>query len=252
MPTTEGALDFRYDLTMAMDGYPGQEHALPIAPLYKDVVQLFAQTRHHVHADADRGVRRPVGRELLVHARERRTTTRSCGASCRTRSSRRRRGAACAALGGGGNSGGWFMEEEYLFPNGAKIAERHREGRRPRRRRQPRPAPGTRLPLGAVDGAIGGMSPMDVLRCATIFGAEAIGLQKDLGSLEAGKLADLVVLDTNPLENIRNSNTVRYVMKNGRLYDGNTLDEIWPRQRKMESVLGVPQAPVVKAGIPRP
>ena len=52
------------------------------------------------------------------------------------------------------------------------------------------------------------MTPHDVLRVATIFGAEAIGLAKDLGSLEAGKLADLVVLDKNPLENIRNTNTI--------------------------------------------
>jgi len=41
------------------------------------------------------------------------------------------------------------------------------------------------------------------------------------------------VLDANPLENIRNTNTVRYVMKNGRLYDAATLDEVWPRQRKL-------------------
>jgi len=98
--------------------------------------------------------------------------------------------------------------------------------------------------------AKGGMTPHDMLRCATIFGAEAIGLADDVGSLEVGKLADLVVLDANPLENVRNTNTVRYVMMNGRLYDGNTLDEIYPRQRKMEPVLGTPQKPNVKAGIP--
>ena len=40
------------------------------------------------------------------------------------------------------------------------------------------------------------------------------------------------MLDANPLENIKNTNTLRYVMKNGRLYDGNTLDELWPRQKK--------------------
>jgi len=95
----------------------------------------------------------------------------------------------------------------------------------------------------------GGMTNHDVLRCATIFGAEAIGLSMDLGSIEAGKLADFVVLDRNPLENIRNTNSVRMVMKNGRLYDGNTLDESYPRQRKAEAVPGTPAAPRTGAGI---
>ena len=71
-----------------------------------------------------------------------------------------------------------------------------------------------------------GLPEHDALRAATVFGAEAIGPGQDLGSLTAGKLADLVVLDANPLENIRNTNTVRYVMKNGRLYEGHTLAEI--------------------------
>ena len=87
------------------------------------------------------------------------------------------------------------------------------------------------------------------LRSATIYGAEAIGLQTDLGSIEAGKLADILVLDANPLENIRNSRTVRMVMKNGRLYDAETLDELWPRQRKTPPVQGITEPPRVRAGI---
>jgi imidazolonepropionase-like amidohydrolase len=70
----------------------------------------------------------------------------------------------------------------------------------------------------------------DVLRVTTIFGAEAIGMGKELGSIEPGKLADLQVLDANPLDDIRNTNTVRYVMKNGRLYEAGTMNEIWPRR----------------------
>ena len=81
--------------------------------------------------------------------------------------------------------------------------------------------------------ASGGMKPHDVLRTATYFGADAIGHAKDFGTLEVGKLADLQVLDRNPLEDIRNTNSIRYVMKNGRLYDGNTLDEMWPRVRPL-------------------
>jgi len=98
--------------------------------------------------------------------------------------------------------------------------------------------------------ASGGMPNYDVLRVATIFGAEAIGHEKDIGTLEAGKLADLQVLDKNPLEDIKNTNTIRYVMKNGRLYDGNTLDEVYPSKRALQHFVWQDGAPEFVTGTP--
>ncbi|MCG8503502.1 MAG: amidohydrolase family protein [Sphingomonadales bacterium] len=81
--------------------------------------------------------------------------------------------------------------------------------------------------------AEGGMAPLRVLRTSTINPAMAYGMDAEIGSLEPGKLADLIVLDRNPLEDIRNTNSVRYTMLGGRLYDSLSMDEIGnhPRPR---------------------
>ena len=66
---------------------------------------------------------------------------------------------------------------------------------------------------------------MRVLRAATLNGARTLGIDRQVGSLETGKLADLIVLDRNPLVDIANSDSVRLTMVNGRLYDALTLNE---------------------------
>ncbi|ACT60201.1 amidohydrolase family protein [Hirschia baltica] len=76
--------------------------------------------------------------------------------------------------------------------------------------------------------AQGGMTPERILRAATINGARSFGLDHQLGSIKEGKLADLIVLDENPLENIENTNSVSMTMINGRLFDAETMQEIGP------------------------
>ena len=93
---------------------------------------------------------------------------------------------------------------------------------------------------GEVDGlgahwemwALGeAMTPLEALRAGTISAARFIGLEQDIGSIEVGKLADLAVLDNNPLDDIRLSSEVSLVLVGGNLFDARSLRQTWPIER---------------------
>lgn len=232
MPTTEGGLDLKLELTHAIDGYPGVEHALPTNPIYNDVVKLFraSQTTNSPTLLVSYGG--PFG-ENYFYAKENAHDDPKMQrfvpeANLDTRT--RRRG---PNAGDSPGQAGWFVDDEYVFKGHADFARRLIQD-------SARAAIGSHGQLQGLGYhwelwamATGGLSNHDVLRMATIYGAEAIGMGQDLGSLEPGKMADILVLDQDPLVNLRNTVNLKYVMKDGRLYDANTLDEIGPTKRTL-------------------
>ncbi|HLI94009.1 MAG TPA: amidohydrolase family protein, partial [Puia sp.] len=224
MPTTEGGLNLKLNLTNLIDGYPGHEHAIPVFPLYKDVVKSIAFSQMCVTPTLIVAYGGPFAENYWWETENAYSDPKlQYLMPYEELASKTRRDKA-----------GWFSYDEQVFPKHAKTMNdlvmagglagigSHGEFN----------GIGYHWEMWAM--ASGGMKPMDVLRVATILGATGLGLDRDLGSLKAGKLADLVVMDKNPLENIRNTNSVAYVMKNGRLYDGNTCNEIYPVQRVLD------------------
>lgn len=83
--------------------------------------------------------------------------------------------------------------------------------------------PGLSLPRDVELFVEGGMTPLEAIQCATILPARAMKLDRELGTVEAGKKADLAIFDANPLDRIANIETASAVVRAGRYYDSNTL-----------------------------
>jgi imidazolonepropionase-like amidohydrolase len=211
----EGGSMLQQNLTMVLDGHTGIEHAIPVAPLYRDVVTLLARSRTGYTPTLIVGYGGVWGEnywyqmsDVFANERLRRfVPTDQLDARARRRL--------------------LVPESEFYHIELAKTAKAIVDA-------------GGSVQLGAhgqLQGlgahwelwmlAQGGMTPHEALRAATKAGADYIGLGGDLGSLEPGKLADLVVLDGNPLEDIRQTERVHMVMKNGELFDAD-LKRLWP------------------------
>jgi imidazolonepropionase-like amidohydrolase/Tol biopolymer transport system component len=222
MVVPEGGSLYEHNMTMIVDGHTGIEHSLPVQKAYDDTIQLWSQSKTgytptlvvaygglwgenywyaktNVWEDARLNTFVP---RRIIDARSRRRNVPP--------------------------------EDEWNHVDNARIVKRLNDA-------------GVLVQLGAHgqrEGLAahweiwmfvqGGMTPLQALRAATLNGARYLGLDKDIGSLEPGKLADFIVLDANPLENIRNSNSVGTTVVNGRVFDAATMNETGnhPRTRQ--------------------
>lgn len=212
----EGGSTFFTNLTMVIDGHTGVEHNIPVAPVYKDVLEIWGTSEVGYTPTLIvnyGGLNAEIYWYQKTNVWENEKLLQFTPRSIIDARSRHRI---------------MIPDEEYdnshiltsktvkaLADNGVKVnlgAHGQLQGM------------GAHWELWSLKQ--GGMSNMETLKAATINGANYIGAGKDIGSLKVGKMADLLVLEKNPLEDIQNSNSLIFTMVNGRLYDSNTMNEV--------------------------
>ena len=215
----EGGSTFFTNMNMVIDGHTGLEHSLPVAPVYKDVVSLWRNTQVGYTPTLIVAYGGQWGENYWYDRTNVWENERLMAFTPRSIIDERARRRTTSEYG------------DYNHIDVSKAAKQLADA-------------GVKVNLGAhgqIQGlgahwelwmlAQGGMSPLQAIRAATINGASYLGMDKEIGSLEVGKLADLVIMDGNPLEDIRNSEKIKYVMINGRLYDSMTMNELISREK---------------------
>lgn len=216
MVVPEGGALFHHNMTHVVDGHTGVEHALPLADLYQDVRTLWAGTR--VGHTPTLGVAYGgLGGENYWYAHTRVDQHARLGHFV-----------PAFALDGRARRPGQAPDEEWNHVAAARFATQLLRA-------------GGMVQLGAHgqrEGLAahwelwsfvqGGMTPLEALRVGTLGGARYLGLDGSIGSVQAGKLADLMVVDGAPDKDIRQSERVRWTVLGGKVFDAATMAEAWP------------------------
>ena len=215
--TSEGG-PLYFDVGLTMDGQTGWEHLLAVLPVYSDAAQFFGRAgmvyspTSIVAGHVNGSMRYYRSRQHLANdPKFQRFGTRADLA-------RVTRDTATLAL------------TEFSFPIIAEgLADIMRAGGHGAiGEHGEETGIGEHWEIWAYSEAL---KPLEAIRAATIDGAWFMGIDGQLGSITVGKLADLVVLNGNPLEDIRETNDIAFVMQGGRLYDDDTLEQLWPERR---------------------
>jgi imidazolonepropionase-like amidohydrolase/Tol biopolymer transport system component len=215
----EGGSTFFTNMNMIADGHTGIEHSIPVTPAYKDVTSLWNNTKVAYTPTLIVAYGGQWGENYWYDRTNVWENERLMSFTPRSIIDSRSRRRTTSEYG------------DYNHIDVSKAVKQIADG-------------GTKINLGAhgqIQGlgahwemwmfVQGGATPLQAIRYATLNGASYLGMNKEIGSLENGKLADLVVLDSNPLDDIRNSEKIKYVMVNGRMYDSLTMNETGSREK---------------------